>query len=151
MSNYRKVCVLGNCAVLLFLSSILIVNILTAQKSNGSEATGSDGQALIIHLRLSDNNAGTPEERKKIFELEDRMINVIDKSGAGEYDGNEIGGGEFTMYVYGRSAERLWGIVAPVLKTFGPRAGSYLIKRYGKPGAKQERVLLMAPSDPSAR
>jgi hypothetical protein len=63
----------------------------------------------------------------------------MENSGMGEYDGNEIGGGTFTIYMYGSSAARLWDVAAPVLKTLPPPAGSYAIKRYGEPGAKEDR------------
>jgi len=43
---------------------------------------------------------------------------------------------------YGPSADRLLTVTLPVLKKFRAPAGSYLTKRYGKPGARQERISL---------
>ena len=104
-------------------------------------------QAIIIHLRFSDSEGGTREEQEKMFALEDKIITAIDHSEAGVYDGNEIGGGEFTIYIYGRSAERLWDIVSPLMKTLHARNGSYLIMRDGGPGASEKRVPLADVSD----
>jgi hypothetical protein len=39
-------------------------------------------------------------------------------------------------------------VTRPILKTFHPPTGSYLIKRYGKPGSKQERVSIAGEEDP---
>ena len=71
------------------------------------------------------------------------MIAAVEESGAGEFDGNEIGGGFFTLYMYGPSALELWEAVAPLLRRFQASAGSYAIRRYGKPGADQDRVDLL--------
>jgi hypothetical protein len=113
-----------------------------AQKANGNKAAVSEEEALIIHLRLSDGNSGSHEEREKIFKLEDAVIKKIENSGAGEYDGNEIGGGFFTMYMYGSSTERLWDLTSPIIKAFPTRTGSYAIKRYGKVGSKEDHIPL---------
>jgi hypothetical protein len=111
------------------------------QKANGKAQDGEE-QALIVWVRLSNDDSGTEQEREKLFKLEDELIPLIEKSGAGEYDGNEIGGGFFTLYMYGSSASRLWEAISPTLKRFQVPSGSYAIKRYGKPGAKEERVAL---------
>ena len=113
-----------------------------AQKTNGQGATAGEEQALIVYIRLSDEGSGGSDERKKIFQLEDQVIEAVDHSHAGEYDGNEIGGGFFTMYMYGSSVARLWEVTSPVIAAFHAPSGSYAIKRYGKPGAKEDRLPL---------
>ena len=113
---------------------------IMAQKTNG-HPTASE-QALIVSIRLSDASFGTHEEREKLFKLEDKLITAIKSSSAGEYDGNEIGGGTFTMYMYGASTARLWEVVSPIIRTLPPATGSYAIERYGGPGAKEDRIPL---------
>jgi hypothetical protein len=44
--------------------------------------------------------------------------------------------------MYGPSAERLFTSVLPVLKKFRAPKGSYVVKRYGEPGARQDRIAL---------
>ena len=106
--------------------------------------SAAEEQALIITIPLHSGKTGNADELKRLYALEDQLIVAIKESGAGEYDGNEIGEGVFTFYIYGPSAERLFSVVRPILKKFRPPAGSYLIKRYGKPGSKQDKLAIDA-------
>ncbi len=115
----------------------------TAQKTNGKAPQAEKHEeALIVYIRLSDETSGNTNEREELFKVEDQLLSVIESSGAGEYDGNEIGEGFFTLYMYGPSAARLWEAASPVVKAYRAPSGSYVIKRYGKPGAKQDRISL---------
>ena len=109
----------------------------------------ADEQALIVSIRLRSGDMGSSDERQRIRTLEDQLSAAIKDSGLGEFDGDEFGNGVCTIYMYGPSADRLLTAVQPILKKFRAPAGSYLIKRYGKPGAKQERIPLDA--DDTAR
>ncbi len=60
------------------------------------------------------------------------------ESGVGAYDTNEFERGYLRLYMYGPDANRLAEVVAPVLGEAPP--GSYIVKRYGPPGADLERV-----------
>jgi hypothetical protein len=102
----------------------------------------AEEQALIIKIPHPSGKADNADEDKRLFALEDQIMVAVKESGAGEYDGNEIGEGTFTMYIYGPSTERLFAVVRPILKKFHPPAGSYVIKRYGKPGSKQDKVAI---------
>jgi len=102
----------------------------------------AEEQAVVITIPFHSGKAGNADELKRLYALEDQLIVGIKESGAGEYDGNEIGEGVFTIYIYGSSAERLFVVVRPILKKFRPPTGSFLIKRYGKPGSKQDRVAI---------
>ena len=113
--------------VAILLVSFAIREVSGAQKPNG-DASKHD-QALVVHLRLSNNDASTHKDREHLFKLEDRLIDELDKRGAGEYDGNEIGGGEFTRYMHGSSATQLCEVVSPIVKALPPPRESYLIKR----------------------
>jgi hypothetical protein len=66
-------------------------------------------------MRLSANASGTDEECNRIFKLENELIGAIEKSGVGEFDGNEIGRDFSTLCVYGPSADGLFGSVSPIL------------------------------------
>jgi hypothetical protein len=115
-----------------------------SDKPNGKPAT--DEQAVIVWIRLANDDSGSPEELEHCFKVEEEVLRAVEDSGAGEYDGNEIGGGFFKLYAYGPSAERLWDIIVPVLKQFQIPSGSYVIKRYGGPGSKQDRTILQVSS-----
>jgi hypothetical protein len=100
----------------------------------------AEEQALIVTIRLRSGDMGDAAERKRISIVEDQLSDAIKKSGAGEFDGDEFGEGVCTIYIYGPSAERLYSVARPILERFHPPAGSYIIKRYGKPGSKQDRI-----------
>ena len=52
------------------------------------------------------------------------------------------GGGTCTIYMYGRSAERLLSLTWPILKEFRASAGSYLITRCGDSDEEERRIPL---------
>jgi hypothetical protein len=126
----------GCCLLLISLLTFLIFRLLQSPRV----VEAAEEQALIITIPLHSGNTGKAEELKRLHDLEDQLIRAIKESKAGECDGDEIGAGVFTIYIYGPSAERLFAVVRPALETFRPPTGSFLIKRYGKPGSKQDRV-----------
>ena len=97
-------------------------------------------QALLVYLKLSDDEFGDFDEREAVFALEDRLIEAISSKKAGEYDGHEFGGGFGTLYMYGPDVDQLFDAVIATLKAYGSRPGSYLLKRCGGPGSKQEKI-----------
>lgn len=97
-----------------------------------------DEQAVIVRLKMPNAEINI----RRFFELEDAVANAIGRSGAGEYDGNEIGQGEFVMYCYGPKADTLYSAIEPTLARSRLSTGATVIIRYGKPGAKQREVRL---------
>ena len=92
-------------------------------------------QALLVYIP-----AGDPEFA--LDEIEDPLIAAIDAAGVGEFDGNELGAEGAVLYMYGPDAEALFEVVEPVLRQMELPAGSYLVKRFGPPGAEKFRVAL---------
>lgn len=113
---------------------------------SGMLAAEKQEQALLIYIRLSDDEHGEASEREELFHLEDEVMAALEGTEAGEFDGNEIGGGYFTLYLYGPSASRMWDVIAPVVVRFSAPAGSYAIQRFGTPGAEEHRVELATPT-----
>lgn len=77
-----------------------------------------------------------------IHALEDELTAKIIVAHAGEYDGNEIGGGEAVLYAYGPDANALFAVMEPALRAFGARP-AHAILRYGAatdPTAATRRV-----------
>jgi hypothetical protein len=131
--------------LLFFVIGVLVfVAVRLAMKRGAVPRIVSRGrdEAFIVSIKLSGDQFGGVDEREGIFRLEDALCEAIDRSNAGEFDGNEFGGGFAVLYMYGPSAIRLAKAVMPVLKAFRVPAGSYAVKRYGKPEAKEERVEL---------
>jgi hypothetical protein len=108
-----------------------------------ADATGVRRQhAVIIHLKLSDLEFGSFEERETAFRLEDRLESAVEDSGLGEYDGHEFGKGWCQFYIYGGDANVIADTVLPVVRTFALRVGSFVVKRFGPPGAREDQVPL---------
>jgi hypothetical protein len=121
-------------AIALSCSSTLPEN----KKMNYSPEEQSE-QAVIIHLKLADGNFGDPQEREAIIALGDKLNQIIKKKRVGEYDGHEFGEGFATLYMYGPDATKLFDAIIETVKEHPSRSGSHIIKRFGSPGAKEER------------
>ncbi|HZN22132.1 MAG TPA: hypothetical protein VFB57_06210 [Gaiellaceae bacterium] len=80
-----------------------------------------------------------------VADVEDRLIEAIEKAGVGEFDGNVMGPGEVVLYAYGPDADALFDVMAPILRAI-PAREAFAIKRYGEAGdprAHEERVDLV--------
>lgn len=99
--------------------------------------------AFIVTLKLSDDQFGTEEERGRIHQLSDRLERAIESAGAGEFDGDEFGGGTCTLFMYGPNADALFAAVDPLLSASSLAKGAKGVKRYGEasdPNAREELV-----------
>lgn len=99
--------------------------------------------ALLLSIRLGNDEFGEPGEVEAMHELQDELSAAIARAKAGELDGDELGAGVCTIYMYGPDADRLWNAVAPVLEKHTFRHGSEAVKRFGAPGeAREEKINL---------
>lgn len=98
--------------------------------------------AVVVHLKLSDQELGSFEERENALSLEDRLEEAVGESAVGEYDGHEFGGGWCRFFTYGDNAELIVDTVLPISRAFSPPTGSFVVKRFGPPGARHEEVPL---------
>ncbi len=130
-------------SLILFVFVVALLVLATLRVSRTPRAvSAAEEQAVIATIKLNSGDMGSAEERQGITALEDQLSEAIKRSSTGEFDGDEFGGGVCTLYMYGSSAERLFAAVSPVLKKFRAPKGSYVVKRYGKPGARQDRIAL---------
>ncbi len=98
-----------------------------------------DAHAVIVSLHM----AAMPDaDRASLFALADRLEWAVRSAGAGEFDGHEFGPSDVAYYMYGPDADRLFAAVEPVLRQLAPPEGSYVTKRYGPPGAQEDRMSL---------
>ena len=72
--------------------------------------------------------------------MADRLREAIRANDAGEFDGDEFGGGECVLFMYGHDAGKLFSAIQPILKDWQTLLGGYAIKRYGPPGSRSERI-----------
>lgn len=94
-----------------------------------------------IYIPLSDKEAGTADERERIYELEDEISDAVDSKHLGEFDGNEFGEGVCTLYLYGKNADELFAGIEPVLKASALCAEATIYKRYGEAGDKSAKEI----------
>jgi hypothetical protein len=100
-------------------------------------------QAVIAHFSLTEDPFGSEHECEAIADLAAMLHPAIDDHGVGEFDGQESGGGRCIFYMYGPDADRLFGVVEPILKAAPLARGGFAIKRYGDakdPSAVEARV-----------
>ena len=117
------------------LTIVLLVFGAVRMWTNPEIVSAAEEQALIVTLTLSPHG-----DTERIYALEDKLSAAIKKASAGEFDGDEFGKGTCTLYMYGPDAERLYGAVIQILKEYHPPKASYLVKRFGKPGAREQRI-----------
>jgi hypothetical protein len=100
-------------------------------------------EALLVEIKLADEGFGSPEEQKSLSALATRLMSAIAE--IGEFDGDEFGRGQCTMYLYGESADRLFEAAYPVLKDYPAEPGSRVIRRYGPKGSNECITVLPLP------
>jgi hypothetical protein len=103
--------------------------------------------AVLVHLKLSNEASGTQKEAEAIHALSDRLEARILEAGAGEFDGDEFGQGECTLYMYGPDADALFRAIEPELRASPLTRRGSVTKRYGAaddPAAREVRVSLDA-------
>jgi len=102
----------------------------------------AEEQAVLVHLSLSAPQSASKAELTGLLKLEEQVALALERAHAGEHDGNEIGGGEFTIYCYGPNGDRIFAAIEPVLRASALAKGARIVIRYGKPGARQVERLL---------
>jgi len=97
----------------------------------------AEEQAVLVYVSLSSAGSASKDQLTELFKLEEEIATAIQLARAGEHDGNEVGGGEFTVYCYGPSADKLYAAIEPILRSSVYAKGARVVVRYGKPGARQ--------------
>ncbi|MGA7293780.1 MAG: hypothetical protein WBW53_19985 [Terriglobales bacterium] len=128
----------NNCHVRL-LCLLVACQVFFIEIPNAGASKRADQQALIVTIPFN-GRSGSNETVKRLYKMEDELIKAIEHARAGEYDGDEIGDATFTMYAYGPSADKLFEIARPIFAKYQLPPGSRALKRYGNPGAKEERI-----------
>ena len=95
-----------------------------------AEQAAAAEHTVIAHYQLAAGPTGTATDMHSVFSFEDRLIRAISDARAGEFDGNEFGVDDVTIYAYGPNADRLFAAMEPVLRSFPPRPAQVLL-RYG--------------------
>jgi len=101
-----------------------------------------DEQLVRLHIPLR-GKTSTTEEFDQYSTLEDDLDAAATKAGVGQLDGNEIGEGEYTIWMYGHDATKLADVVKSALKGKALPKGCKLFLRHGgvnDPTSKEETI-----------
>ncbi len=104
-------------------------------KQREMPAPKSEEQAVLVYM----DGSCQPDE---VYALEDQLERVIQDGRLGEFDGNEFGPDETTLFMYGPDAERLFAGIEPVLRAHPLCHGARAVIREGQPGTEARQVLL---------
>ena len=107
----------------------------------------TDGkQSVVIHLKLSNSKFGTKEEIAAMGALETQLQKIVADAKVGKLDGNEIGQGEYEIFIYGPDADKLFDVVKPTLNKSPLTNGATVVKQHGGEGAPEDKVVLTYPA-----
>jgi len=111
------------------------------KKPSDEVQSESPQQAVLVHL----DGVNLPDhvyQECDLATIEDRLVEVIERDVLGEFDGNEIGPAETTLFMYGPDAERLFAGIEQTLRGYPLCQGARVEIRRGGPGAQQREVRL---------
>ena len=114
------------------------------RRSDADPVLGEMEQAATVCLKLADEEIGSAQEREAISVLRDRLIRAVGQRDVGEFDTLEFDDGFATVSFNGPNADRIAEVILPVVRTYAARSGSYVVKRYGEPGAREQSIVIGA-------
>jgi len=88
----------------------------------------AEEQDLLVVLKLSNRLMGVATERMEIEAFADQLEAAILEAGVGEYDGDELGGGECILFFCGPDIDRLLDVLRPLLKHSPLCRGAHLVR-----------------------
>jgi hypothetical protein len=111
-----------------------------------------DGNAhlhsVVAWIRLVDPTFQNEREQRRVFAQEDAVMRALYEAHVGDLDTNELDRGFFAIRCAGPDADRMVGVMTPLL-TDAP-VGSYLAVRRGPVGTGEDRVdLPIAEASPA--
>lgn len=102
----------------------------------------SDEQDLLVVLRLSNRQMGRNHERLELEAFADELEAAVHEAGVGEYDGDELGGGECILFFCGPDVDRLVAVLLPLLKRSPLCRGGHLVRMVPGPDGHPEQQRL---------
>lgn len=95
-----------------------------------------------IVIRLAGNTSerggfGSNAERDRVAKLEDTLDGVVERAGVGLLDGNEVGGGQYSIFLIGPDAGALWAAIEETVRHAEATRGAKVILRQGDDGPEQ--------------
>ena len=103
------------------------------------EGEGAAEQDLLVVLRLSNRQLGTAPERAAIEAFTDELEAAVTAAEVGEYDGDEVGGGECVLFFCGPDIDLLLRVLQPLLKRSPLCRGGHLVRLVAGPDGVMQR------------
>lgn len=85
-------------------------------------------QDVLVVLKLSNRLMGTHQERADLEVFADELDVAVRDAGVGEYDGDELGAGECTLFFCGPDQDKLLAVLLPLLKRSPLARGGSVVK-----------------------
>ena len=83
---------------------------------------------------------GAAAERGAVHAFTNLLAAAVEAAAVGAFDGDEFGGGECSIFMSGPDADRIFAVVDPLLRAWPVAQGGVAVRRYGPPGAPEQRV-----------
>lgn len=97
---------------------------------------------MQIYLQFPKGALDDEKKLDAVFDLEDILREVVEKTGIGNFDGNEFCEDTVTFFIYGPDADKIVEELHPIIARMPYLPGSYIIKRYGDYDALEEQINL---------
>lgn len=104
---------------------------LFSRARSKSSSTPASKEWIAVCFKLKGDEFGSDDERELIRSFAHELEAEIQRALTGTYDGDEYGGREGCLYLYGPSADLLYASIEPLLHQCELLRGGYVIKRYG--------------------
>ena len=115
--------------------------------SAADDAAASSDRELLVVLPLSDSDMGTKAEREAYERLAERLDAHVLATGVGEYNGDETGGGEVTLYFSGDDERALVIEIHTILEDAAlDRAARFERMTHSDDGATRREPLTAHPT-----
>jgi hypothetical protein len=112
-----------------------LLNRFLKSKTIATPPTTTDEQAVLIYIEGEDLDGSIP--------VQEALIDLPEGSSeVGMFDGNEVGGGQLVLFLYGPDAELLFKHIEPVIRADEFCHRARVVIRWGKPGSPQREVNL---------
>jgi hypothetical protein len=101
----------------------------------------STEQAVLVYL----DGRSLPAEVYQEYDvggLEDQLRPLLEQTGVGDYDGDEFGPEEVTLFMYGPDAEALFRVIEPALLAYPLCQNARVIIRPGGPRTRGREIRL---------
>ena len=106
----------------------------------GYDPHADDERDLLVVIRLSNRQMGTRAERDALERLGERLEAAVVEAGVGEFDGDELGGGECTLFFCGPDEDAILAVLRPLLLREPCARGAWFVRLVRGADGEHERV-----------